>query len=336
MPALQSLDRFIPRELLDKLSAARGAAAERRVVTMLFCDIQGSTALAEAHDPEEWTEIVNGAFEQMVRPIYKYEGTVARLMGDGLLAFFGAPIAHEDDPRRAILAGLTIVAGLRAWRDTLPPAYAALDVRVGINTGLVVVGAVGSDLRLEYSAIGDAINLAARMEQTAVPGTVQIAEETYRLVADQFEVEPLGGIAVKGKAQPVNAYRVLRRAGDQRRAAAAFRAPLVNRRMEWGTLERAFDALSAGRGGVVFLSGDAGLGKTRLIDEAAERLLPMLNPPGRIFDASAVSYETNQPYGLLVRLLRRPFGLMSGDPPERIRERIAAAVDPINPALSPP
>ena len=320
------LDRYIPRELLDKLSAARGAVAERRVVTMLFCDIQGSTALAEQHDPEEWTEIVNGAFEQMVRPIYKYEGTVARLMGDGLLAFFGAPIAHEDDPRRAILAGLTIVDGLRAWRDTLPPAYAGLDVRVGINTGLVVVGAVGSDLRLEYSAIGDALNLAARMEQTAAPGTVQIAEETYRLVADQFEVEPLGGIAVKGKAQPVNAYRVLRRAGDARRAAVAFRAPLVNRRMEWEALERAFDALGAGRGGVLFLTGDAGLGKTRLIDEAAERLLPMLNPPGQMFDASAVSYETNQPYGLLVRLLRRPFGLMSGDPPERIRERIAAAV----------
>jgi len=318
-----ALDRFIPRELLDKLSATRGAAAERRVVTMLFCDIQGSTALAEQHDPEEWTEIVNAAFERMVRPVYKYEGTVARLMGDGLLAFFGAPIAHEDDPRRAVLAGLTIVDGLRAWRDTLPPAFAGLDVRVGINTGLVVVGAVGSDLRLEYSAIGDAINLAARMEQTAAPGTVQIAEETWRLVADQFEVEPLGGITVKGKAQPVAAYRVLRRAGDARRPTA-MRASLVNRRMEWDVLERAFDALNDGRGGVVFLTGDAGLGKTRLFDEAAARLLPRLDPPGRLCDASAVSYETSQPYGLLVRLLRRPLGLVSGDPPARVRERIAA------------
>ncbi len=325
-PASESLDRFIPPELLAKLSAARGSTGERRVVTLLFCDIQGSTALAEAHDPEEWTEIVNAAFEQMVRPIYKYEGTVARLMGDGLLAFFGAPIAHEDDPRRAVLAALAIVEGVHAWRDTLPPAYAGLDVRVGINTGLVVVGAVGSDLRLEYSAIGDAINLAARMEQTAAPGTVQIAEETYRLVAGQFEVEPLGGIAVKGKAQPVNAWRVLRRAVDSRRAAAAMRAPLVNRRMEWEALQQAFDDLCNGRGGVVFLTGDAGLGKTRLIDEAAERLLPELNPTGRIFDASAVSYEANQPYGLLVRLLRRPLGLMSGDSPDRIRQCIAAAV----------
>jgi class 3 adenylate cyclase/tetratricopeptide (TPR) repeat protein len=319
------LDRFIPRELLAKLTAARGATAERRIVTLLFCDIQGSTALAGQLDPEEWTEIVNGAFERMVRPVYKYEGTVARLMGDGLLAFFGAPIAHEDDPRRAVLAGLEIVDGIRAYRATLPPAAADLDVRVGINTGLVVVGAVGSDLRLEYSAIGDAINLAARMEQTAAPGTVQIAEDTHRLVAGQFEVEPLGPIEVKGKAQPVPAYGVLRRGGP-RRSPASLRAALVDRRMEWEALERAFDALGAGRGGIIFLTGDAGLGKTRLIDEAAERLLPMLDPPGRIYDASAVSYETNQPYGLLIRLLRQPLGLMAGDPPERARERIAAAV----------
>lgn len=321
------LDRYIPRELMDKLAEARGATAERRVVTLLFCDIQGSTALAGQLDPEEWTEIVNGAFEQMVRPIYAYEGTVARLMGDGLLAFFGAPIAHEDDPRRAVLAGLSIVEGICAYRDSLPPAAAELDVRVGINTGLVVVGAIGSDLRLEYSAIGDAINLAARMEQTAAPGTVQIAEDTYRLVEGQFEIESLGEIAVKGKAQPVPAYRVLRRAGGPARRVASLRAPLVNRIMAWEQLERSFDALNAGRGGILFLTGDAGLGKTRLIEEAAERLLPLLNPPANCYEASAVSYETSRPYGLLVRLLRQPLGLSIGDPPEQIRRRIAAAVE---------
>lgn len=318
------LDRFIPRELLGKLTAARGTTAERRVVTMLFCDLKGSTAFAEQLDPEEWTEIVNGAFEQMVRPVYKYEGTVARLMGDGLLAFFGAPIAHEDDPRRAVLAGLAIIDGIRAYRAGLPPAAAELDVRVGINTGLVVVGAVGSDLRLEYSAIGDAINLAARMEQAAAPGTVQIAEDTYRLIAGQFEVETLGGIPVKGKAQPVMAYRVLRRAGGHTpRAGASLRSALVNRRMAWQALEEAFAALGAGRGGIVFLTGDAGLGKTRLIDEAIERLLPR-HAPGRLHQASAVSYETTQPYGLLSRLLRQALGLMPGDPGPLVRERVAA------------
>ena len=324
----RSLDRFIPPELLDRLSAGRGAAAERRVVTMLFCDLQGSTQLAEQFDPEEWTEIVNGAFEQMVRPIYKYEGTVARLMGDGLLAFFGAPIAHEDDPRRAVLAGLAIIEGIRDWRNGLPPAARQLQARVGINTGLVVVGAVGSDLRVEYSAIGDAINLAARMEQTADPGTVRISEDTYRLVDGQFEVEPLGGIALKGKSEPVPAYRVLRRTtGATRRPVAGLHARLIDRRTEWKTLEDAFDGLNAGRGGIVFLTGDAGLGKTRLIDEAVERLLPMLNPSGRFVDAAAVSYESAQPYAMLLRLLRPALGLMPGDPPERVRERIEAQVE---------
>ena len=321
-----TLQQFIPRELQDKLRAARRAgtmAGERRVVTMLFCDVKGSTALAEQLDPEEWSDIINGAFERMVRPVYRYEGTVARLMGDGLLAFFGAPIAHEDDPRRAVLAALEIVAGMAEFRANLPPRAAALDVRVGINTGLVVVGAVGSDLRLEYSALGDAINVAARMEQTAVPGTIQITEDTLRAVADNFEVEPLGGIEVKGKAAPVPAYRVLRRrTGLEARRFQQMRlhAPLVNRLREWDLLRGVFVGLGQGRGSIVFLSGDAGLGKTRLIDEALERLAPPLN--AQIAAASAYAYELNQPYGLSVRLLRGVMGIMAGDSPDAIRARL--------------
>ncbi len=179
---------------------------------MLFCDLTGSTAIAEGLDPEEWTGIINGAFEYMIRPVHKYEGTVARLMGDGILAFFGAPIAHEDDPQRAVLAGLDIVAGIREYREQLLQEWGfSLDVRVGINTGMVVVGAVGSDQRMEYTAIEDAVNLATRMEQTAEPETVRIAHDTYRLVAPLFEVEDLDGVQVKGKTEPVRAYRVLRR-----------------------------------------------------------------------------------------------------------------------------
>ncbi|WP_374689235.1 adenylate/guanylate cyclase domain-containing protein, partial [Promineifilum sp.] len=322
------LERFIPTPLVAKLNAARAAGAmagERRVVTLLFCDIQGSTRLAEQLDPEEWTEIVNGAFERMVRPVYKYEGTVARLMGDGLLAFFGAPIAHEDDPRRAVLAGLEIVEGVRAYRAGLAAPADGIDVRVGINTGLVVVGAVGSDLRLEYSALGDAINLAARMEQTAAPGTVRVAEDTYRLVAPHFEVEALGGVEAKGKAMPVMAYRVLRRrpVGDARRA---LRAPLIDRRREWEQLSDVFGGLAQGRGAILFLTGDAGLGKTRLMDEAIERFAPETGAFGRVYGAAALSYETGQPYGLALRLLRRLLGLMAGDPPDVVRERLAATL----------
>src|SRR5438046_525968 len=135
--------------------------------------------MAERLDPEEWAEILNGAFEHLIEPVYRYEGTLARLMGDAILAFFGAPLAHEDDPQRAVLAGLEIVERMRRHREQLRGESGLdLDVRVGINTGLVVVGEVGSDLRVEYTAMGDAINLAARMEQTARPGTVQITADT--------------------------------------------------------------------------------------------------------------------------------------------------------------
>jgi class 3 adenylate cyclase len=217
------LDRLIPEELREKLNAARSKGemvGERRIVTMLFCDVKGSTAAAEHLDPEEWTEIINGAFEHMITPVYKYEGTVARLMGDGILAFFGAPITHEDDPQRAVLAGLDIVKQISAYAERINRSWGIdINVRVGINTGLVVVGTVGSDLRMEYSAMGDAINLAARMEQTAEPGTVQIAGDTYKLVRPLFEITDLGGITIKGKAEPVPAYKVLGRkatAGRQR------------------------------------------------------------------------------------------------------------------------
>src|SRR5215211_223746 len=208
-----NLDRYLPQELVKKLESARARnsmVGERRVITMLFCDVKGSTAAAEQVDPEIWTDIMNGVFECMIRPIYKYEGLVPRLMGDAILAFFGAPIAHEDDPQRAVLAGLEIQEGIKPYVDEIRIKHGLeFGLRVGINTGLVVVGEIGSDLRMEYTAIGDAINLAARMEQTASPGTVQISDETYKLVAPFFDFEALGEIEVKGKAAPIKTYRPL-------------------------------------------------------------------------------------------------------------------------------
>ena len=190
-PSAGGLEQYIPKELLAKLEAARtsgGIQGERRVVTMLFCDVTGSTAAAEKLDPEEWAQIMNGAFEHLIAPVYQYEGTLARLMGDAILAFFGAPIAHEDDPHRAVLAGLEISNSIRPYREEVKQKWGVdFEVRVGINTGLVVVGEVGSDLRVEYTALGDAINLAARMEQAAAPGTVLISADTQRLVAPLFD-----------------------------------------------------------------------------------------------------------------------------------------------------
>src|SRR5215216_7823300 len=229
------LDRYLPQELVTKLESARARNSmlgERRVITMLFCDVKGSTAAAEKVDPEIWTEIINGVFEYMIRPIYKYEGLVPRLMGDAILAFFGAPIAHEDDPQRAVLAGLEIQEGVRSYAEEVRRNHGLeFGLRVGINTGLVVVGEIGSDLRMEYTAIGDAINLAARMEQTAAPGTVQISEETYKLVAPFFDFEPLGEVEVKGKAAPIKTYRPLasKKSPGHLRGLEGLTSPLVGR-----------------------------------------------------------------------------------------------------------
>ncbi|MDH3944603.1 MAG: adenylate/guanylate cyclase domain-containing protein, partial [Anaerolineae bacterium] len=181
----------IPEDYAAKLKAARAQRAmqgERRVVSILFCDVVGSTAMAEQLDPEDWAEIMDEAFDYLMAPIFRYEGTVARLMGDAVLAFFGAPLAHEDDPQRAVLAGLGILEGIGPFCEQVKKEYGLeFNVRVGINTGPVVVGEIGSDLQMEYTAMGDAVNLAARMEQTASAGTVQISEATYKHIAPIFD-----------------------------------------------------------------------------------------------------------------------------------------------------
>ncbi|MEJ2350541.1 MAG: adenylate/guanylate cyclase domain-containing protein [Anaerolineales bacterium] len=331
LPARSPISRFIPKELASKLESARADHAmegERRVVTILFCDVKGSTQAAEQLDPEDWTEIMNGAFEYMIQPVYQYEGTVARLMGDALLAFFGAPIAHEDDPQRALLAGLGIVNGMRDYRAQVKQDWGIdFDVRVGINTGLVVVGAVGSDLRMEYTAMGDATNLAARMEQTAEPGTVQIAEDTYRLVASLFEFEDLGGVQVKGKAEPVQSYRVLgvRAMPGRQHGIAGLEAPLIGRAGERSALEAAIANLGKGLGGIVYLLGEAGMGKSRLLQEVAHSNVegPALN----WFEIPSLSYETEQPYSLFRRLIRLVIGSTPNDGPEEMREKIQPLVD---------
>jgi class 3 adenylate cyclase/tetratricopeptide (TPR) repeat protein len=331
-----ALLRFIPRELAAKLEAARTSRTmegERRIVTMLFCDVKGSTAAAGRLDPEEWTEVINGAFEHMIPPVYRYEGTVARLMGDGILAFFGAPIAHEDDPQRAVLAGLEIVANMAAYSMKIQSQWGLdLEVRVGINTGLVVVGAVGSDLRMEYTALGDAINLAARMEQTAEPGTVRLAENTHRLVEHFFELEPLGPIEVKGKDRPVLAFRALRaRVHPERtRSLSGLMAPLVGRERELAELRTILRGLRASVGHIVLVIGEAGLGKSRLTEELHadwEREMASTGEEGRWLEFSSASYHAAKPYSQVIDLVGRAAGLMGDESPEAIREALRALAE---------
>jgi predicted ATPase/class 3 adenylate cyclase len=326
-----SIAALAPQDYAAKLESARASSAmkgERRVVTILFCDLKGSTAAAEQLDPEEWAEIMNGAFEYMIHPIYRYEGTVARLMGDAILAFFGAPLAHEDDPQRAIHAGLEIVNRVQPYRQQVAAEWGVdFDVRVGINTGLVVVGEVGSDLRMEYTAMGDAINLAARMEQTAIPGTVQVSAKTHSLVSPLFDFEDLGEIQVKGKSEPVKTFRPLRRKAEvgRLRGIKGLGSGLVGRQQEKEALVGALENLDAGTGGIVSLLGEAGLGKSRLIREL--KSLSEAVPGRRTWvETLSLSYETEQPYGLFRRLLRRVIGADLEDGPDRLREKIGRAV----------
>ena len=292
-----------------------GAPAERRVVTILFCDVTGSTALAEHMDPEEWTGIMNSAFKHLNESVVRYDGTVARLMGDAILAFFGAPLAHEDDPERAVRAGLEILNSIGPLREQLRREKdIEFNVRVGINTGLVVVGEVGSEIRGEYTAMGDAVNLAARMEQTAAPGTIQISEETYQHVSKLFEVEPLGGIKVKGKDQAVQTYRVLQsRVEPPKRRGLddiGLSSPLVGRETELSKIRKPLEnLLLEGEGGLVLIYGEAGIGKSRLNEELKSGFDDHLN----WLEGSAVDYSQMLSYWPFQEVIRSTAGITEED-----------------------
>ena len=332
--ATDALERYIPPELMRKLDSARqrgGMHGERRNVTILFCDVKGSTAAAEKLDPEEWAEIMNGAFEHLIAPVYRYEGTLARLMGDAVLAFFGAPIAHEDDPERAILAGLAITREIRPYADQVKRKWGVdLDVRVGINTGLVVVGEFGSDMRLEYTAMGDAVNLAARMEQNAEPGTVLVSEHTHDMVEPLFDFQDRDTITVKGKEDPVAVYRVLGRKAKpgQLRGIEGLDSPMVGRDAELATLRGAVDAVRRGTGRVASVMAEAGLGKSRLVAELRQQLdaEDVLEHIGW-HEGRSLSYQTSTPYAPVAELISRVAELPSA--PDERREALRRCVDEV-------
>lgn len=316
------LSRYLPEALQAKLRSARAGHAmqgERRTVTMLFADIQGSTAAAEQMDPEDWATVVNGAFEHLIAPVYRYEGTLAHLQGDAVLAFFGAPMAHEDDPIRAVRAGLEIVEAMTEYSSRVRAEWGtSVEARVGINTGLVVVGEVGSDLRVEYTALGDAINVAARMEQTADPGTVRVTATTRSLVGAAFEVEDLGPVEVKGKSEPVVAHRVLRFVGEGTDTGGR---PLVGRDAELATLDELRDRLTGGSGWIASIVGEAGLGKSRLLQEMRRRS-EMSASVARHFEetgtlgwmlATSRSYDSAKPLSSIRSLLARWWGITDSD-----------------------
>jgi TOMM system kinase/cyclase fusion protein len=243
--------------------------AERRQLTVLFCDLVGSTALASQLDPEEWREVVRAYQETCAKVIARYDGHIAQYLGDGLLVYFGYPLAHEDDAQRAVRAGLGMVEAIGQLNAPLSQERGVqLAVRLGIHTGLVVVGEVGGGPRQEQLALGETPNLAARLQGLAAPNTVVISAATLPLLGGFFACQPLGTPLLKGLAQPLEVYQVLSESTARSRLDVASRTgltPLVGREQEVGVLLERWAQVKDGVGQVVLLSGEAGIGKSRLV-----------------------------------------------------------------------
>jgi class 3 adenylate cyclase len=305
--------------------ASRGG--ERRPVTTLFADVVGSTGLAETMDPEEWAELIGDATTTMGKVVDRYGGRVSQVLGDGILAFFGVPVAHEDDPQRAVRAGLDLIREMRTYATSPQQPEGSLQVRVGLNTGLAVtrdvsLGASSTD----YTALGDAVNVAARLQAEAAPNTVLIGPTTYAFVSHSVNATPRGPLVLKGKANPIRAYEVTAWIGGQLRQSGVpgLRSPMVGRDVEFSRLSRALRAVRAGRGRVAVLRGEPGIGKSRLVTELRRHAN---DPPMQWLEAACVSYGQEVPYALTLGILRALLGLSDeGMAPAAIRDRLMTAL----------
>jgi class 3 adenylate cyclase/tetratricopeptide (TPR) repeat protein len=307
----------------NQLEAQVRVEGERKYVTVLFADVVDSTGLGERLDPEQVAEIMNGAFAFLNASVKKYDGTIARLLGDAILAFFGAPVAHEDDAERAVRAGLDIQAAAREYAEAVRRNYGVdFQVRVGINTGLAVLAAVGDEIRTEYTAMGDTTNVAARLQSAAEPGSVLISADTYHLVKQLFELRPRGGAMVKGKSAPIVTYEVLspRVVPGKVRGLEGLTSPLVGRAAEFKLVNDKLNEVREGRGAFVAVIGEAGLGKSRLLAEIGESAKS--GSQVAWLEGRALSYEQAVTYFPWRQVIREAIGAKEGEAPEVVREKL--------------
>jgi class 3 adenylate cyclase/tetratricopeptide (TPR) repeat protein len=265
---------YTPKFLVDKILAHKSVIeGERKLVTVFFADVAGFTAFSEKLDPEQVHRIMDGAFRILMNEIHEYEGTINQFTGDGVMALFGAPVAHEDHAQRACHAALTIQRAMIEYGKTVISDFGVnLRMRVGLNTGPVVVGSIGDDLRMDYTAVGDTVNLAARMESTAKPGKVLVSGNTYRRARRHFAFAPLGKVKVKGREDPVDVYELMdkiekRKSGIDRQIFSE----MVGREKELNNIEIQVLKAVNGEGSVVNIIGEAGVGKSRLVAELKKR-----------------------------------------------------------------
>jgi class 3 adenylate cyclase/tetratricopeptide (TPR) repeat protein len=336
-PRFDRPERYTPRHLAEKILTSKSAIeGERKQVTVLFADIKGSMELLADRDPEEARRLLDPVLERMMQAVHHYEGTVNQVMGDGIMALFGAPLAHEDHAVRACYAALRMQDAVQQHSQALRRAQGVeVRIRVGLNSGDVVVRSIGSDLRMDYTAVGQTTHLAARMEQLAAPGSIRLTPETLRLAEGFVQVTPLGPVPIKGLGDPVEVFELAGAGAARTRLEAAARRGLtrfVGRDAELTLLRDALERASRGHGQIVAVVGEPGVGKSRLFWELihSHRVHGWL-----VVQSASVSYGKATAYLPVIELLRGYFEIESRDDPRRVREKVTGKVLTLAPALGP-
>ncbi len=329
--------QYTPQRLAEKILASKAALeGERKHVTVLFADLKGSMELLAERDPEEARSLLDPVIEKMMEAVHCYDGTVNQVMGDGLMALFGAPLALEDHAVRACYAALRMQEAIRGYAQEVFSTHGlAVEVRVGINSGEVVVGAVGSDLRMEYTAVGQTTHLAARMEQLARPGTTYLTRDTFHLAEGLIQVTPLGPVPVKGLPDPLEVFELTGASGarSRLRTATVFGlSKFVGRSAEMTQMSFALERARAGHGQVLALVGEPGVGKSRLTREFthSDRTQGWL-----VFETGSMSYEKANTLRPVIELLKRYFQIEDRDDGQGIREKVTARLLGLDEALQP-
>jgi len=315
---------YTPAYLAEKILTSKSTLeGERKQVTVLFADLKDSTELIRGLDPEAAQQLLDPALHCMMDAVHRFEGTVNQVLGDGIMALFGAPIAHEDHALRACYAALAMQTAMRATTEEVRRTRGLeLRMRVGLNSGEVVVRAIGNDLHMDYSAVGETTHLAARMEQLAMPGSSRLTAATLRLVEGLVQVTALGPVPVKGLEEPVEVFELVgASAVHQRLQASAARGltRFVGRQQELAALQQALERAGAGHGEVVAVVGEAGVGKSRLVYEFGHS---HHTPGWLVLESASVSYGKATPYFPVIDLLRRYAHLDERDDPRTIRAKV--------------
>jgi class 3 adenylate cyclase len=326
---------YTPKHLAEKILTSRASLeGERKQVTVFFADIKDSTRLIEGLDPEAAQQLLDPAIHLMMDAVHRFEGTVNQVLGDGIMALFGAPIAHEDHALRSCYAALALQSTVRPYADEVRRRHGmALQLRVGLNAGEVVVRAIGNDLHMDYSAVGQTTHLAARMEQLATPGSILLTAATLRLVEGLVQATPLGPVPVKGLTEPVEVFELVGASALRRRLQAAAARGLtrfVGRQTELAALQQALERARASHGQVVALVGEAGVGKSRLVYEFVHA--PQTQD-WRVLESASVSYGKATPYFPVLELLRHYGHVEEHDDPRTIRAKVTGQVLTLDEAL---